>query len=153
MLMKLNKSNKKLSGFGLLELMLSMVIAAVLIVMATRYYTQARENVRVNTGVQVVQGILAAQESYFNSEGAYTATISDLDPYLPPSSYSNPWPAGPVTTAGTADNTIVVVFPMPSSQSCTYLKRTLDRTVSDVTCGTDNTLTATFDDFSGDDNS
>ena len=51
MLNSLQIRKKREEGFGLLELMLSMVVVALLLIMATRYYQSARTSARVNSAI------------------------------------------------------------------------------------------------------
>lgn len=58
------KSLKKQGGIGLLELMLSLAIIAVLLVMATRYYESAQTGERVNDVVSIFQAMRASAANY-----------------------------------------------------------------------------------------
>ena len=81
---KFNMSlGKKQIGIGLLELMLSLAIIAVLLVMATRYYMSASMNSRINQTVSAILGLPAAAECW-SSSGSNTAnqgTYAGIDLY------------------------------------------------------------------------
>lgn len=51
---------KRTKGIGLLELMLSLAIIAVLLIMATRYFQGARSNQQINQAIQAFQDVYAA---------------------------------------------------------------------------------------------
>ena len=61
MLMRLNRKEK---GIGLLELMLSLAIIAVLLIMATRYYQSTRRSSQLNQIVQTTNAYIAAIETW-----------------------------------------------------------------------------------------
>ncbi len=104
---------KHQTGFGLLELMLSMVIVALLLIMATRYYQSARTNSRVNQAISELAEILNAANNIAIGSGAYTnATSTTIKPYLSAGEVDssgniiNPW-YGTVTVAGAAANVTI----------------------------------------------
>lgn len=69
----------KQAGIGLLELMLSLAIIAVLLVMATRYYESAQLGEQVNNFVGIVQAMRAAAAQYSAGQGNYgTLTFQTL---------------------------------------------------------------------------
>jgi type II secretory pathway pseudopilin PulG len=72
--MKKNKTRQ--FGIGLLELMLSLAIIAVLLVMATRYYMTAGQSSRINQAVDAYGGLAAAAASWAQSNGG---SYSNLD--------------------------------------------------------------------------
>lgn len=99
------KKLKHQTGFGLLELMLSMVIVALLLIMATRYYQSARSNARINEGVSLISSIINAANNIAIGTGTYgTMDESSIVPYLPTNEQNgkaiiNPW-GGDVTVKG-----------------------------------------------------
>lgn len=85
-------------GIGLLELMLSLAIIAILLIMATRYYQTASNNNAINSAVDMANGVKSAVKNFMNSNMNSTTlpTVSDLvaNGYLP-NDYSNPSSANP----------------------------------------------------------
>ena len=65
---------QKQQGFSLLEVMLALVIVAFVLVMATRYYQNARTNSQIDAGIDVVNQLTAAATSFEqgNPAGGYT---------------------------------------------------------------------------------
>lgn len=99
--MELTQSQR---GIGLLELMLSLAIIAILLVMATRYFASARQGQEVASAISLIQAVSAASQSYFVANGnAFTglsASALKTQNYLPANTnLVNPW-GGTVTVAG-----------------------------------------------------
>lgn len=91
-------------GIGLLELMLSLAIIAILLIMATRYYQTTKQSQEVNDAVNTVNSIVAAMTNWMtDNPSSFTGSVvtvkfSDLvkDGYLPSSlgddgSNASPW--------------------------------------------------------------
>lgn len=90
--MKLNRQFFK--GIGLLELMLSLAIIAILLIMATRYYQSASENNKRNQAVDMFSAVNGAVQTWkidqlAPSTGGSSTTFSIntlvSEGYLPPS--------------------------------------------------------------------
>lgn len=88
----------KLRGIGLLELMLSLAIIAILLIMATRYYQSAHQNQLVSQGVDMFGAIQGAVQTYrVDNPNASDLTVAKLvaQGYLPNSygsgNTANPW--------------------------------------------------------------
>ena len=101
----MRKLRKIQRGFGLLELMLSMVIVALLLIMATRYYQSAHRAQRVSDAVSGINAIIGAANEYAIASGSYgsISDISTIDSLMPDSAHGdmNPWGI-PYTAKGTA---------------------------------------------------
>lgn len=101
---------KRQTGFGLLELMLSMVIVALLLIMATRYYQSARSNARVNEGVSLIASVVNAANNIAIGTGDYsTVNNTSIASYLPSNAQggkagelNDPW-GGALTVDGKTD--------------------------------------------------
>ena len=140
MLNCLNNKMKKYDGFGLLELMLSMVVVALLLIMATRYYQSARTSARVNAAINLIQASLTAADNIGNAQGGYTAAINAaaLTPFLPNNSLQTPWGTTlTVSTAG-ANSTSSVSFGIIATISdCQALIAAMQKTANSATCKND----------------
>lgn len=86
------------AGIGLLELMLSLAIIAVLLIMATRYYSSAHSNQQISQAVDQFTSIAGAVRNWrvdnpFEAVSGLTVGKLNTDGYLPSSitSTSNPW--------------------------------------------------------------
>ncbi len=110
-------SSEETRGFSLLELLLSIGIIALIILMATRYFTTARNAQLVGAAVQQIQGIRAAVDSMTASgvsNSSITATYICQSGGLP-SSYcisdniATPW------APTTGDTNITVTVPDPTN--------------------------------------
>lgn len=117
----MKQSFKKMLGVTLLEIMLVLAIAALVIVMSIRFYQSASTSNKVNAGVSLVQGIVAAGENYLNATGSFSAiSNTTLLPYLPGSAMpTSPW-GGDVTVKSTGANSYTIAMPVTGPQSvCT----------------------------------
>jgi len=67
-------------GIGLLELMLSLSIIAILLVMATRYFMQANEQQKINNAISLFNGVAGGEACYFqaSSPPKYTTAFTDM---------------------------------------------------------------------------
>lgn len=105
------KKIKNQTGFGLLELMLSMVIVALLLIMATRYYQSARSNARINEGVSLISSIVNAANNIAIGTGDYSGvTNTAINAYLPSNSQGglDPW-GGKLSVTGKASTLTITM--------------------------------------------
>lgn len=155
-------------GIGLLELMLSLAIIAILLIMATRYYQTASSNNSINSAVDMTNAVRGAVRNFMTSNlnTSKFPTIADLvsGGYLPNSysgSTANPFGGNicvaaaaattcPTTAAPSAATFSVVLTGLPTNSSiCTSLYNRLKNTLSGPTenitnnCAT-GILTATY---------
>lgn len=145
-------------GIGLLELMLSLAIIAILLIMATRYYQSASNNQNINQAVDMVNAVKSAVKNYMNSNLNSTAypTVTQLEAagYLPDnyasSATANPWNGsicvskadGPTTCGSQAGGSFgVALSGLPGSicnQVLQRLQATIDSAAGErVVAGTD----------------
>lgn len=154
---------KKQRGIGLLELMLSLSIIAILLVMATRYYDSARHSNRMNDAISQVNAIAAATYNYKNSNitGDYSnVSIKTLvaENWLPPSfgtPNADPW-GGVLGVFSTGSNFSVTLSNIPSTtvgsglSTCNALANIINNNTNPVNGSSGNatcsgsTLTVTF---------
>ncbi|MBX9705584.1 MAG: prepilin-type N-terminal cleavage/methylation domain-containing protein [Gammaproteobacteria bacterium] len=85
-------------GIGLLELMLSLAIIAILLIMATRYYQTASNNNAMNSAIDMANAVKSGVKNYMNSNmnSKTLPTVTELETngYLP-QAYANPASANP----------------------------------------------------------
>jgi type II secretory pathway pseudopilin PulG len=152
-------------GIGLLELMLSLAIIAILLIMATRYYQSASNSQRVSQALDMFSAIKGAVKTYYTSSSpnALPQTIGDLvsGGYLPTSyqdagasttSHISPWGTNVVYTP--AGSTFTVSMIMPDTATCTQVANRVANIISAAagelvnpappTACTTETTTATF---------
>jgi type II secretory pathway pseudopilin PulG len=99
------KHNNK--GIGLLELMLSLAIIAILIIMVTRYFSPASQSQQTNDTVDMIQAIATAGQRWLLTNDTYSTgpnqVLTDFVDrnYLPDSflHLQDAW-GGPVTVTG-----------------------------------------------------
>lgn len=121
--MLLQGVRRKQQGFGLLELMLSMVIVAFLLLMVTNYYRSSRNAVRIQTAITMIQQAYSASQTLANAQGSYAniSTASVL-PFLPNQSATSPFPgagsAGALAVSPSSDNKSVVITIGTDNSSC-----------------------------------
>ncbi len=130
-------------GIGLLELMLSLAIIALLLVMATRYYSSAHGSQQLNAAVEAYHAIYAAAETYEANDPAGTPHLVQLvkENLLPQvfggtGSLANPWGGGinlTVTPAGSGNpqSILITMHSVPATQ-CTALIASLAQTLSGI---------------------
>lgn len=129
-------------GIGLLELMLSLAIIAILLVMATRYFASARQGQEVASAISMVQAISAASQSYFvannNSWAGLAVSALKTGNYLPANaSAAGPWGGTvSVTQSDTANPTAVTItIPNVPEAACNQLNGALkSQAISVPTC-------------------
>lgn len=137
---------KRIRGIGLLELMLSLAIIAILLIMATRYYQSASASQKLSQAVDMYAAIKGAANNYYNSQsqsGQYADTIAELvmAGYLPPSyldndvassggksTISSPWNSA--ISVGGSGGQITVGMVVPDQPTCQQLVGRLIATVS-----------------------
>lgn len=120
---------KKQTGIGLLELMLSLAIIAILLVMATRYFTSARQSQQVASAVSLVNAITAAASNYAATEGNGSApgSMGALASFLPPESSTDPW-GGTVKVGGTSATAFTIALGNAPADACTMIGDALANT-------------------------
>ena len=139
------KQRNKQKGFGLLELMLSMVIIALLLIMATRYYQSAQRTAHVNAAVQSVGEIIAAANQYAATNTTTTPgysgiTMTSIAPYLAGTqgtTYSDGW-VGVIDFSGspTASTFALVINTGSDQAGCTQLMNALNSAIKTLTPAT-----------------
>lgn len=157
----MNLSLRNQRGIGLLELMLSLAIIAILLIMATRYFTSANTNQQVSNATDMFNGVRASVNSYYSDNGpaAQAPTLSGLVTagYLPSSyggSTSSPWGTAMSIPSATAGHFSVQMSSVPAS-ACAMLIARLGQTintasasgesVSPTSCGTGSSdVTVTY---------
>lgn len=102
MLMKLIHKNQ--NGIGLLELMLSLGIIAILLVMATRYFVVTSRNEKVNRAVSQINSVIAAVGNWKGSKPTYAnLSVTELNKY-------GLLAAADVSVTGSGQNTTAVII-------------------------------------------
>lgn len=133
-------------GIGLLELMLSLAIIAILLIMATRYFNSARSSQKVNETVNLVQVITSAATNIVGAGGQpSTISASSLVTYVPPiyqngTTINSPFGGGVTVTAATNTSSktgyaLSITMTGVPSDSCTALINAMTNVaVSTPTC-------------------
>lgn len=129
--MKFKQSQR---GIGLLELMLSLAIIAILLVMATRYFASARQGQEVASAISTIQAVSAASQSYFVAQGNSWSGLTSVTKlvaggYLPSNaSTTGPW-GGAIMVTGGADSSnptaVRITIPNVPPAACTQLNGVL----------------------------
>lgn len=137
-------------GIGLLELMLSLAIIAILLIMATRYYQTTKQAQEVNDAVSLVNSVISAMTNYRTDHPKDYKTASiDLDAltqdgYLPSSlgaaAVASPWRTAVNGLKFGAQNEVFVTIKEVPSGACNQLagrlKESCLNTASNCGCGT-----------------
>ncbi len=142
----------KLRGIGLLELMLSLAIIAILLVMATRYYGSTVKSQRVDDTIQLVGELETAVNTAISNDGTIykDITIAKLvtSGYLSKARVTSdnkvksPWGGSVTDTAETND--VKFVFAGVPALSCKDLSK---KFYGDETTGCDATGTTDVGNF------
>ncbi len=114
MKLKLQKNH----GIGLLELMLSLAIIAILLVTATRYYVITRTSQQVNEAAQMVNATFSAAEAFFQHDPIQDDMITKFvnDGTLPKEFANdniNPW-GGALKATGSGSAITVTLTQVPT---------------------------------------
>ncbi len=143
MMLKIKRHQR---GIGLLELMLSLAIIAILLIMATRYFETAHRSQRVNESLELIQSIVSGSSNYLMANHNYT----DIDTeyvvgYVPKfyvksdnKSIINPW--NTAVTVGSSDGKLQIAFGTMPLEACTMLKNVTASFADTATC-TDGAFT------------
>jgi Tfp pilus assembly protein PilE len=133
-------------GIGLLELMLSLAIIAILLIMATRYYQSASTNQKINQAVDMFAAVKGGVRNYYISNGkTFPTSVAKLvqSGYLPTSYLDgdkstattsanvNPWNGSLAVAAGTGDTFTVAMAGIPTA-ICSQLVGRVQGTLSSV---------------------
>lgn len=137
---------KRQLGIGLLELMLSLAIIAVLLVMATRYYESANHAQTSNQALSFIQAVEAAGASYLAGHTGYSnlsQTNICAEGYLPKPFCQSPAdqaPTGPfgdaINIASASAEQFTLSIPHVSAAVCANLKSKLSAGRISTTCPT-----------------
>lgn len=153
-------------GIGLLELMLSLSIIAILLIMAVRYFMVANESQKINNAISEINGIAGGAANYGVSYPGYlnismTALIQGR--FIPSSlggadgltgKGANPWGGdldintNPVTGSGKGFEVVMSGLPIDASAGtytvCEKLKNAVDTSVKGKAICDGNTVRVDF---------
>lgn len=153
------KQLKRQRGIGLLELMLSLSIIAILLVMATRYFMAANESQKLNNAISQVSGIAGGMANYDIANPGYknlTGIKELVEGHYVPASLggnntngkgANPW-AGDLNLTVTPPGFKVEVTNVPTdgtspNTTCDKLANMVDASNAFATCSGGN-VTITY---------
>jgi len=148
-------------GIGLLELMLSLSIIAILLVMATRYFMVANESQKLNNAVSEVNGIAGGAANYdLSFPGYQDMTLQKLiqGRFVPASlggsdgngTGANPW-GGNLDVQTSSPGFIVTVMGVPATgddpdtTTCQKLAKMINSSVKGSASCDGTSVTVTFD--------
>lgn len=127
-----SKSNSKILGISLLEVMLSVIVITAILVASIRYYTLAQENARIARAVEMLNNVATASFKWVegqNQIGFDGITIAKLaDSGLLPQIYKtetetiNPW-RGKLAADPAANNSVIITLGNVPPSSCANLKQ------------------------------
>lgn len=121
---------RKIRGISLLELMLSLAIIAILLVMATRYFSSVRSEQQVDETVKMVQQVTGAADNWlatyksFQKGSVNGISMPDLiNQGLVPNSFNtSPWNAPFAIQAQSPDQTMIVIYGITTVADCANLQ-------------------------------
>jgi Tfp pilus assembly protein PilV len=117
---------KKLLGIGLLELMLSLAIIAVLLLAATQYFKTVDTSRRVDTAIKMLQQTISAAEDYKMSSSSNDYSGISMDVLAKrglinfASANTNPW-GGNITVSATTDAKQITLSMTSITTGCSQL--------------------------------
>lgn len=138
-------------GIGLLELMLSLAIIAILIVMVTRYYTTTRASEQVNEAAQEIIALYAAGQSWLQSQPAFAGDMLTkfvLDGSVPKDfADGNPWGGTIKATVGSTPTSLNMELSEVPQAACQNLKARVTEKIANAkpVCGPDPETNFTLD--------
>lgn len=127
-MLRLKAIRKNQRGIGLLELMLSLAIIAVLLVMATRYYKSADEGQKVNNSISLLTGIAGAAAQYVsNYPNVDLKDIQTLvnEHYLPANFANMKSPWGTNITATSTGSVVTVTMESVPGAACRRIQASI----------------------------
>ena len=147
--MLFSKNLKKLSGFSLLELLLSIAIIGLIILMATRYFTTVKSGQQASAAIQQITAIRAATASQA-AQGATTISSATICASLPQNSCTAannltfPWDtagSGSSSYSYTGPTYTVTVASIPTAAACQSI---LSAFQSSIISGTPTCTTSAY---------
>jgi prepilin-type N-terminal cleavage/methylation domain-containing protein len=113
---------RKQQGVSLLELMLALLVISGLLLLATRYYQQTRESLRVTQAIEMINNVvnasykwLAGQPNFSSSNPSFSIPILVTAQFLPQSygttviNTANPWKGSINVVAASTDNNYITI--------------------------------------------
>lgn len=140
------------TGIGLLELMLSLAIIAVILILATRYYQITRSSQAINEASSMVLAVYTAGSSWLDSHDHFDNKdmIEEfVDNALLPADFKNgavnPW-GGAIQATGSADNPIQLTVTLDSvpQADCKNLAAKISEKITALSAGCGNEDITTF---------
>ena len=118
----MKRTFKSTVGVTLLEIMLVLAIAAMVIVMSIRYYSQASSNQRITSYADMLTGIMSAGQSWVQGGNTYSSiSNANVQVYMPGNTIPvSPW-GSTITVTGSANTIVVTLSAAPSATDCTKL--------------------------------
>ncbi len=122
-------SNRKNKGIGLLELMLSLAIIAILLIMATRYYLVTSRSQKTDEGVALVNALIAGAEDYRGDRPTFEG-LTDISILVNQGSIAKSYvlSTGTVTTPWAAPSTTDVAVSKSDTTRVTISLKTIPAT-------------------------
>lgn len=106
----LNYYENRKQGVGLLEILLVLVMVALIIVMATRYYQQAQDDLKVTQAIQKIRKITEASFDWVKGQNDFTGLTNDsLKSYLTDYDFVSPWGGIIQISSNPAANRVIVI--------------------------------------------
>lgn len=151
---------KKISGIGLLELMLALAVIAMMMVAATKYYKSTQTARRAHVAMETVKAVYSASErhladGYDRGDGTKDVTQELIDKGYLPTDFdetANPWGGGiritfmPCAGSGSRECSDISFGRVPS-KDCWNAKPKLENNlffVSGVECESDLSMYVTL---------
>lgn len=125
-------------GIGLLELMLSLAIIAILLVSATRYYLVTRTAEQVNDAAEMVTSVFAGGQTWlqtYNDLSGLTSIQRLVDILAVPPNFAqqnaNPW-GGAINTLGNNKDELTVTLTQIPAEACENLFAKIKEKITQV---------------------
>ena len=147
----LTLKKRRQRGIGLLELMLSISIIAILLVMATRYYMSTKQSQQESDAVSQVMGIVSGGANYALGNNNSYSNMSLLalvqGGYVPGSfcgsgsgsscgSDASPWHTSLSVAAGSANsNYVITIAAIPATNVCTTTAALVNNSIQNTQLG------------------
>lgn len=124
------KSLYKLKGVGLLEMMLALAIIAVIILMATRYFTVANLSQQVNSAISQIENVASGAQKWWDANNHDFTNLDSIDElvdkgYINKDLKTNAW-GGPIKIQGESENVARIEFDEIPPQACANMANKLN---------------------------
>lgn len=142
-------TKQRSTGIGLLELMLSLLVIAIIIFTATKYFTLTSENLRVAQAGEMVNNITDASYKWSQGQPDFTNVsiqALNLSGFLPNDYDKGPWPGSTISIApdSTKQKIVITITGMTATACQNLAEKMVKYGAVVIPCNPSTTFQGTF---------